>query len=271
MSKTLRPEEEWARLMIEKALGVPVVQHDDGSRPAMHDLDILHDDRSVAAVEITAAADAPSIELWNIMNSGGRWQVEGLEGGWSVALDPCARARRLKRELPGFLGQLEKLEVGEIRPGPPHGRFDGPFDPVAKELGIVNAQQSGTDYPGNIYITLELPLERSGGLVADTGDGLAEWLGEFLQEAAQRDVREKLDASGAVETHAFVLVPGFTTAPFSASELLMRNDAPLPTRAPQLPKEVTRVWAISTWSTGDGFRWSPDGGWAKFAKIVPEN
>lgn len=68
--------------MIEQALGVPVVQHDDGSAPRMYDLKILHDGRPPAAVEAVAAADPGSIELWNLWNSGDRWVAEGIQGGW---------------------------------------------------------------------------------------------------------------------------------------------------------------------------------------------
>ena len=269
MTKDLRPEEEWARQMMEHALGVPVVQHDDGTRPRMHDLSIVYPDRPAAAVEATAAADAPSIELWNIMNSGDRWQVEMIQGGWMVKLDPSvARARRLQRELPAMLGQLEKLEVRQLRPGRTR-QPEGPLDELASDLGIVSAGQSGTDFPGSIYITLELGIERSGGFVADTGNALAKWIGEFLHGPDQHDVLAKLANSGAVERHAFVYLPGFNTAPFSASDVLMRDGAPLPIEAPQLPAEVTHVWAVSEWATGDGFRWSPDEGWARFDKLQP--
>ena len=41
----LRPDEEWARQMIEHDLGVPVVQHDDGSTESAHDLTIQYPSR----------------------------------------------------------------------------------------------------------------------------------------------------------------------------------------------------------------------------------
>jgi hypothetical protein len=51
---------------MEAALpGVKVVQHDDGSRPRMYDLDLVRESAVFAACEVTAAADAESIELWN--------------------------------------------------------------------------------------------------------------------------------------------------------------------------------------------------------------
>lgn len=81
----------------------------------------------------------------------------------------------------------------------------------------------------------------------------------------QADVRSKLARSECDERHAFVLVPGFTTAPFEVADLLMRDDAPLPTAPPRLPTEITHVWIASTWTSGHGVRWSPDG-WESFDK-----
>lgn len=50
----LRLEEVWAQRCIAFALGVPVTQHDDGSQPGMHDLNIEYADRSPGAVEVTS-------------------------------------------------------------------------------------------------------------------------------------------------------------------------------------------------------------------------
>lgn len=260
----LRPEEQWARVMIAQALECRVEQHDDGSSPSMHDLDIIHADKRVAAVEVTAAADRRLIELWKLMNPPGeRWLENGLRGGWMVVLDPSARARRLRRELPGLLRQLEGANVRELRNS---WRRDGPFDALAHELRIVGASQSGTDFEGSIYITVELPDEQSGGFVADTSDAVVDWVGTYLGESSQTDVLEKLTRSGQDDRHAFVLVPGFSTAPFAVSDPLMRDDSPAPTCDPRLPEAVTHVWVASTWSSGFGFRWSPDNGWTKFSK-----
>ena len=79
----LRREEEWARSLISRALGVPVVQHDDGSLPGMYDLVIRNADGSVSAVEVTMPADGPCIALWNHMNGKGRWAGKASKGhGW---------------------------------------------------------------------------------------------------------------------------------------------------------------------------------------------
>jgi hypothetical protein len=260
----LRPEEEWAAQMIAAALGAEVEQHDDGSRDAMHDLDIVYDDGARAAVEVTAAADGESIELWNLMNGGGRWVEADLTGGWMVSLVPGARANRLRKELPALLRLLEESAVEEARVGT--SRITSYAAAMAASLGIAHLQRSNTEFPGSIYITLDLPMERTGGFVADTGDALAPWVSHFLESEARRDVRHKLWSSGADERHAFLLLPGFAEADFGVTDLLMRDRAPLPEIPPALPREVTHVWVVSTWSSGSGMRWAPGDRWSHFDK-----
>ena len=263
--KALRPEEEWARRMMTHALGVPVLQHDDGSLVRMHDLDVVYDGES-AAVEVTSAADGESIALWNLMNGRNeRWVVDELQGGWMVSLEPSARAKRLKAELPRLLGELEASDLTELRPR--RASVRGHLAEMARELGVASAGQSGTDFPGSIYITIKLPTERAGGFVADTGDALAIWVAEFLNAPKRRDVLDKLAGSGSSARHAFIILPGFAEAPFGVTDLLMRDGAPLPLVGPQLPEEVTHVWLVSGWASGRGFRWCRASGWDFFDKL----
>ena len=262
----LRPEEHWAREVIAYALQVPVVQHDDGTVEGMHDLDVVYPDRPRAAVEVTTAADGESIALWNLLNGNGRWIEPTLRGGWAVSLLPTARAKRVRKELPPLLNVLERSGIKEVHVG--HSRADPAAAQLASDLGVTDLFQSDTDFPGSIYPTVELGSDRSGGMVADTGEALGTWVGEFLRGDDRRDVRDKLLRSGAEERHAFLILPSFAQVEFSVMELLMRDEAPLPEAPPALPVEVTRVWATSSWSSGRGMRWSPDQGWSYFDKIV---
>jgi hypothetical protein len=262
--RALRAEEEWARSLIEQALGTSVVQHDDGSSDGMHDLDIVQDGRPLEAVEVTAVADGASIALWKLLNDHDeRWIEPDLAGGWMVRLLPVARGKRIRKELPVLLQALEAIGIEDLRTG-----FGSrhTLSRCAADLGIVGAHQSGTDFPGSIYVTVEPPADRTGGFVADTGDALAEWLGPFLDHDDRTDVRSKLMRSGASARHAFVFFPPFSDAPFAVTDLLMRQDLALPTIAPRLPAEVTHVWAAGGWSSGRGMRWSPTVGWSYFEK-----
>jgi len=261
----LRGEEMWVAACVEAALPtVEVCQHDDGSTAGMYDLAMFRDDALVAAVEVTAAADGESIALWNLMNGGhNRWQEADLVGGWFVTLHPSARAKALRRHLPDLLRELERAGQTELWT---RSSSSDSLSSRAVQLGVTRVHQSGTEFAGSVYVTIELPHERSGGMVASTGDALAHWLERWVREPEQSDNLTKLERSGVRECHLFVLVPGFTTAPFPAVDLLLRDAAPLPTIPILLPPPVSHIWTMSTWSSGDVFRWCAADGWRRSKK-----
>lgn len=264
--RKVRGEEEWARRCIERALEATVKVHDDGSLPGMFDLEIHYSTGKRGAVEVTAAGNAAAIELWNIVNSDSRrWIEPDLVGGWSAALLPTARARKVKAELPTLLRELEK---GGIRSARRTFRESGLFHQRIVELGITHLFQGDTDYPGSIYLTIDLPAYRMGGMVPETGDPLARWLTEWLAGPGQDHNLRKLHSSSLDERHLFVLLPGFADASFAVTDLLMRDEAPLPKVDPDLPSPLTHVWCMSSWTSGAGMRWSMNDGWVRFEKLV---
>lgn len=258
----LRGEERFAAACIQAALpGVQVEQHDDGSKPSMHDLALVRDGHVFAAVEVTAAADQASIELWNLVNgTNARWIERSLAGGWMVGLLPHARAKDLRRQLPRLLGELEALGIDHLRRASPG------LQKTAHALRVSSATQGGTDFPGSIYLTIHLPAERSGAFLPPNGDPLVEWANDWVGAPEQAHNISKLVSSPAKEKHLFVLLPGFTEAPSVVADLLIRDDAPLPSKPPTLPAGVTHFWVLSTWDSGHGLRWST-GGWAAFEKV----
>lgn len=129
----LRPEEEWVRALMEELLGVPVVQHDDRSRPSMHDLSVQYPGRPPAAVEVTAAADAEMIEFWAQVDAG-RWIEPGLAGGWAVHASPGSRFKTLRRDLPTLLGVFEQAGVRRFNS---RYRQGVPGEAFARELGVT--------------------------------------------------------------------------------------------------------------------------------------
>lgn len=64
----LRGEENGVAATIAATLGSRVRQHDDGSRPGMHDLNILTANGGPGALEVTTAADPDRIHLWKLVN-----------------------------------------------------------------------------------------------------------------------------------------------------------------------------------------------------------
>jgi hypothetical protein len=237
----------------------------------MYDLTVNYPTRALAAVEITAAAAPASVELWKLMNDnhGGRWHVEGLRGGWLVAVIPSARQKRLQAELPLLLSALETAGIRDLQHDVDQGL---PWSKVADDLGVASARQSaGTQFPGSVYLTIEEPIERRAGFVSAGSEAIASWVSEFLGSVKQADVLAKLKRSGAEERHVFVLVPGFSVAPFAVAELLIRDDPPAPAAPPLLPREVTHVWVAGTWSAGRAFYWSPAIGWSTPAKLIEDS
>jgi hypothetical protein len=265
--KELGGEELWAQACIQQALpDCRVAQHDDGSLPGMYDLKITCADGSIGAVEVTAAADAEQIELWKLVGGKGkRWIEPSLVGGWLVRVLPSTRARKLHKQLPDLLEELEHEGVSVVRGGRTSADR---FRASAGKLGVAEARQGPTAHPGSIYVMIDQPLKQIAGFVPDTGDPLAAWLSEWLAEPSQHDNIRKLGRSDAGAKHVFVLVPGFTPAPFAVIYLLIESGAPLPTVPPVLPSGITHVWAMSMWGSGDGFRWSPDDGWVRFVKVT---
>jgi hypothetical protein len=245
--KQLGDEERWAQACIQQALPESVVeQHDDGSRSGMYDLKIFYPDESIAAVEVSAAADGKQVELGKqLYDQGQGWRVPDLAGTWWVRVSPSAQVRTLRRELPGLLYALERNGVTVIR-----GRRSGTNGPaaLASRLCIVEARQAQvpTEYAGRIFATIEKSPEQMGGYSPTTGDPVAVWLGEWLSEPSSADNLQKLARSGMRERHMFVLVPSSSSVSFAVMDLLASSDAPLPTAGADLPKSSLQPEAMTS-------------------------
>jgi hypothetical protein len=263
---SVRPEEQWARQLLSSALGndVTVEHHDDGSEPGMYDLDLLTIDGSAfGAVEISAAGDPELTALWRAMQGfGGRWIEPSLIGGWLVTVRADARIKPIKARLPSLLATLEASGYGSSL----RGRELVAHVPEATDLGIVSLMQSGTNFPGSIYLSPSLHARDNAGVVPDHSNDLALWISGWLRDQTQRDNLAKLAHSGRSERHMFTIVPAFSPAPFPVAYALLADDRPAPTDSPDLPIEVTHCWIASTWNTGKLFAWSPSVGWRLFTK-----
>lgn len=265
----LRGEEEWVRQCLEAALpGAEVTQHDDGSAPSMHDLDVWIEDDRVGAVEVSAAVDSAALQLWKLVTKPDQWTDNRLVGGWIVTVSRTAQFRALKLRLPELLRTLElqgRRHLGQDL----HGRIDAGQE-LADSLGIVSAQQSATDRPGSVYVLVGSQPEQSGGIAPDSADCVAEWLQDWLRRGDQRHNLDKLARSGARERHMAVLIAGVLHAPFDVEWALTSSKVALPSVMLDSPDEITHCWVMSTWSSGQGLVWSPDG-WAFFDKLQPRH
>jgi hypothetical protein len=233
----------------------------------MYDLRIEYPDRPHGAVEVTSATDGDATALWKaIQRTGARWFVEGIVGGWWVDLETDARESKVRAALPALLRRLEADGVTQLPREP--WWADDPLNAEVEALGIKRLGQGGTDFPGSVYRMPRQDISKTAGYVSDTGDPLAEWLADWLIEPSRRDNLDKLASSRADERHIFLVLPSYADAPFTATDLLMRSNAPLPVKSPVLPDEVTHVWVASVWGAGQGMRWGPATGWSHFDKLA---
>jgi hypothetical protein len=229
----------------------------------MYDLDV----GDFGALEITAAIEPDAHTLWKLLNNrDDRWVDSRVQGAWIVHLEPAARAKDVERDLPALLQRWQGLGIDHYR----DPEWDSPGrDSGAFSLGVTSAHRSdGTSHPGSIYPLIELPHEKAGGVVADVGDGLVEWAVPWIGDPVRSDNLTKLRRAGKPQRHLFVFIPPWTTAPWSASDVLLRHDEPpLPTMTPVLPDPLTHLWFASGWSVPFGLRWAPDIGWARFRTL----
>jgi hypothetical protein len=263
--KAPRAEELWAAGCLQAALPGVVVGHHDRNLGPQHDFDLSRAGGvTFGAVEVTAAADGVYVESWKIVDSRALWQDSRLAGGWKVYVRPDRKARNVKAiqtKLPPALQALEHAGRTVVHRRAPAG---DPLHDTMRQLGVTWAYQAPTNFAGSIYVMPDLPADRAGTFMPDTGDALPTWIDAVVTDPDQDHNLRKLASSGAPEKHLFLLVPGIvTTAPMSVTDVLMRGVTPA--RPPTLPAAVTHVWVMSDWRAGNGFRWDPTDGWLAFA------
>lgn len=242
------------------------MQHDDNTRPGMYDLDLVQHGERFGACEVTGAADGQSIELWNLLNGRGQvWTDARLCGLWIAWVLPDCRVKPLRANLPDLLIELERQS--KDRAG--SNRWDWPYRMAAPELKVTLVERAGDRTPGAIFPLIDEPDDKSGGVVPANADVLVDWIERWICASERADNVRKLSRSGAAERHLFVILPGFSSAPWDVSACLMWPEVALPTRPPLLPTAITHLWAMSGWDRGEVLHWAPVAGWSRHDKIDP--
>lgn len=113
MPKRLAPAEVAASRIISAYLHAPVVQHDDGTKPGMHDLDIRYPVGRRGAVEVTAAEDESLAADYGALRGHALLRDERLTRGWLAVVRQGADVNRLRKTLPDVLHRLEQAGVFE--------------------------------------------------------------------------------------------------------------------------------------------------------------
>lgn len=241
--------EEWARRIVQNALGRVVHINDDNSAPGMYDLRIGSVDEPEVAIECVGAVDRIFTETWNVGPARGSFTLN-VSGDWTVEIAPTARVKAVKRHLEEFLTELETRRIQTMSPDhwlPPDCATL--FDKM-DTLRITYASCYCVEGTGKIYLT----MPGAGGAVDDKGTNLPKWLGDFLRDSPQADVLLKLQRSGAKSRHAFVIA-GFVGVPWDVESYLTGSLDEVPKDPADLPTPVTEAWIVSAFG-GKGLHWN---------------
>ncbi len=246
-------DETLAQAAIKAALGIDVQIVDDGSKPAMYDLEAdLGDGRTLAA-EVTSTRDPLKHMLIDATIAKGHVPTSDLHRTWVISVKHETRVNALTKVLPALLKKLEDDNIESLTD-------NGVPRPLAKEL-----RNAGIDFCMSSTATKELPpgyrLTASAWYTFQgSPDGLVQRLDDFVTDESQSDVLAKLRASSADERHFVVII----TWDWLEYEGLVRHGSPLPDLAPQLPEDLDGLWAIVEFAGPTrGIYWQKDRGWAE--------
>lgn len=251
---TPRAVEEWARRIVSVELGVDVEHHDDGSEPSMYDLRVGRVDSPHRAIEVVGAVDELWTKTWN--TGPARLSLDlDLAGDWMVSVESGANFKRIQKDLPAILRDLEVSGTNALSADAMLRFRDRPLFERLRILGVD--YMSSYEMNGTGKVTFH--MMGSGGAIDSTGGAIPQWVGDFLSDPARADVLQKLSKVDAAHREAFIPVT-LEGAPWSVVSYLtgMSSRAlSLPPAPPVLPHPVSDVWVVSTLSFKDGLgvRW----------------
>ena len=234
--------EEFAQLVIQTETGQPVVVHDDGSENGMYDLRIGPVDAPAVAIECVGAVDQTFTETWNVGPAKGPF-ILSVQGDWNVTVKSGAHIKTIKKKLKQLLLELEKQETYNTRVDYWLKRHDRKMFDKFENLGIEHVSCYRKEGTGKISFVMS-GVDGAGGVQDDL---VSVWIGNFLRDAARRDVIDKLQRSGASECHVFIPV-AFKGAPSPVLLYLTGRLDTLPNQNPNLPSPIKQVWIISEFS-----------------------
>ena len=247
---TESPDEELARDVVSKVLGVPVKRFEDGTAPGQVDALIYYSDRD-AALEVVADHDPDYNKQQDALRrTKDQIEVSGLRKSWMVLLSRRANINRVKAALPELL-------LGFQDNPPPQRPQRQPWDEPSEldRLGVTKAQpMDRSSVSGRVWL---VPQAWAG--FAGTEHTIGEWVTKVLRREA--DVAAKLAAHPDVaERHAFIWATPISDMEVQ-TQLEPGDDHPFPVTAPTLPDGVTHIWTAGQLFSQGALAWSAHRGW----------
>lgn len=232
-------------------LGESIQHVDDGSRPRMHDADIMYRDGRIAALEITTVADPQALEMASFPHA---LELPDSAFCWDVRY-PVRRVLRkdIETYIPPLVKWLELLGLERADEMPGFLRVTPEWRWIERS-GVRLMRYPGTSKPGRAYV---LP-EGIGGTVDEHLRGLADWIESIQSERVWTDDVSKLVDSERDELHLFLRLHD-SAIPFSIFSGLWDPEE-IESRSPVNMSPLTDLWLFTGYGT-TLTRWSSGSGW----------
>lgn len=246
-------DEEVATRVIQHALRVPVIRHDDRAGTSEYDLKILYLGGSTGAAEVVSTRDQDRMSLTKAAGKRGYTRCTELTRLWTIAAIPGTTIRKNAKSIRALLVELELAQLNQLSRADRH-----PLTTVMLNLGVGSCWSSAPTpkHPAGFYVTPDA-------FAAWVGDGesVRKFCEEFLADEKEADVLAKLRRAKADERHAVMIITADALGPFTAID-----GGALPTSPPVLPPEVDWLWAIVSHSLpARAIFWRPGGPWSEIA------
>jgi hypothetical protein len=235
-----RPEEEWARRVVQLELSRTVELNDDGSADGLYDLRVGPRSQPDIAIECVRAIDRVFTESWNAGPGKGRHEL-GVRGDWLIVSRVDIRQKTLLSQLPPILEQLFAWSALDVSTRFGRGQVSDAYLNYLRSMGIVSAHCYNPEGTGGVHLT----FPGCAMWVDKHGESVAGWLRDFLLAQEQRDVLVKLERSEALEKHV-VVIPTLSGATDVVTSYLTDGMIHLPGSSVELPEPITAVWLTPT-------------------------
>jgi hypothetical protein len=259
--------EQAAARVVARFTGERVVLQDDNRLAKTADLRIDYSDGRLAVVEVVIDTDPRHAELVEQVarRSFAIPAAVPLTRIWFASVTARCNFKRLERELPPLLAQLESdgEYLFEMYMEPQQlAVMTSPLVAKLVDLGVltINSAPAQEEPPTKIRIT----PEGMGGPIDVPWEVFAEDLDGVLRSERLGDVWEKLALAEADERHLFLGVSH--SSRWSINFAVDHHQRELPPEPPRLPHPVSHLWLMPIPLAIRSIAWFPERGWIDLCK-----
>lgn len=224
--------EKIAQCVVEELIPGSNMRFQDQQHDGDHDFDLVLPDGTIVALEATASKDSElegtNAAIRNAKHDGQFMPTSQCQRDWTIHPLKSARIDRIRSQADEYLSRIEHDGLERFffdAQGHEYESVRRIFEELSVEAGSVTPWKD----PGQICIG----LPGGGGLKSSR---VAEQA--VLREVQKEDNRRKLSKAATAERHLFVLVDQGNFLPWVS----LVDEEP-PHSAPDLPAEVTHLWA----------------------------